>query len=279
MSIAGGHYKAVEAAARFGMDVVQVFTKNSNQWRAKPLQAEDTAQFQQALSSLKIQHPVAHSSYLINLAAPTDNLWRASIESLIMELDRAGQLGIPYVVVHPGAFTTTSAEIGVRRIATAIDEVHQKTNPQAAQILLENTAGQGSTLGWQFEQLAEIISLVQQKQMLGVCFDTCHAFAAGYPLSSAKDFRETMARLQDTVGLSQVKAIHVNDSKRELGSRVDRHEHIGRGRIGIDAFRRLLRDERFSEVPMYLETPKGKEGDEELDAINLRTLRGLLKKR
>jgi deoxyribonuclease-4 len=277
MSIAGGHYKAVEAAAKFGMDVVQIFTKNNNQWRAKPLVEEDTIQFQQALASLKIQHPIAHSSYLINLAAPTDDLWRASIESLIMELERAGQLGVPYLVVHPGAFTTTSEEIGIRRIATAIDEAHQKVTPQASQILLENTAGQGSALGWKFEQLAEIIAQVHQPKLLGLCFDTCHAFAAGYPLSSAKEFRETMARLDDTIGLGSVKAIHVNDSKRELGSRVDRHEHIGRGQIGIEAFRRLLRDPRFANVPMYLETPKGKEGDEELDAINLRTLRGLLK--
>jgi len=279
MSIAGGYYRAVEAASKLGMDVVQIFTKNNNQWRAKPLVPEDTTLFQQALASLKIQHPVAHSSYLINLAAATDTLWRASVESLIMELDRAGQLGIPYLVVHPGAYTTTTAEEGIRRIAAAIDEAHQKVNSTAAKLLLENTAGQGSSLGWQFEQLAEIISHVHRQDLVGVCFDTCHAFAAGYPLSSAGDFRETIAQLDDTIGLANIKAIHLNDSKRELGSRVDRHEHIGRGKIGSEAFQRLLRDRRFADTPMYLETPKGEENDEDLDAINMRTLRGLLKKK
>jgi deoxyribonuclease-4 len=274
MSIAGGYYRAVEAAARLGMETCQIFTKNNNQWRAKPLSDEDIERFDAALANLKISQPIAHSSYLINLAAPDAVLWKKSIDSMVVELQRAGSFGIRFVVMHPGAFTSSSERAGLKRVAKAIDAIHKQT--RAANIALENTAGQGSCLGWRFEHLAEIISLVKDSDRLGVCIDTCHAFAAGYPLGTEKDYKATIRELDTLVGLARVQAFHLNDSKREQGSRVDRHEHIGRGKLGLAPFRFLLNDRRFRKMPMYLETPKGQENGEDLDAVNLRTLRGLL---
>lgn len=275
-SIAGGYYKSVEIAKRCGCDCVQLFTKNNNQWRAKEITEEDVARFRGALAELKITHPLSHSSYLINLAAPAAELWKKSIDAMIVELRRAGMLGIPYVVMHPGAYTTSSEAKGLKRIARAIDTIHRQTKDAGANILLENTAGQGSNLGWRFEHLAAILDTVKDPDRLGVCFDTCHAFAAGYALETEKEYKATMRALHKTVGIKRVKAFHLNDSKRELGARVDRHEHIGRGHLGLEPFRRLLGDRRFRKVPMYLETPKGEEDGEDLDAINLRTLRSLV---
>jgi deoxyribonuclease-4 len=276
MSAAGGCYRAVEIARRAGCDCVQVFTKNNNQWRAKELSADDVRLFQQGLAEHGIAHPIAHDSYLINLAAPDEELWRKSIEAFRIELLRAEQLGIPYVVTHPGAFTTSSEEVGLARVIAALDEVHAQTRGIAAQCLLENTAGQGSCLGCRFEHLATILDGVKDPERLGVCIDTCHTFAAGYPLGTKKEYQATMRSLDKTVGLTMVKAFHLNDSKRELGSRVDRHEHIGQGKLGLEPFRLLLNDRRFRRIPMYLETPKGKEGSIELDVVNLATLRGLI---
>jgi deoxyribonuclease-4 len=276
MSIAGGYHKAVETARRCGCDCVQLFTKNNNQWRAKAITERDVAMFQSALAELHVSHPISHDSYLINLAAPDQALWKRSIDAFIVELQRAGQLGIPYVVTHPGAFTTSSEALGLSRVARALDEVHRQTRGITTRCLLETTAGQGSSLGWRFEHLATILDGVKDPDRLGVCVDTCHVFAAGYPLATLKQYRATMRELDKTVGLKQVKAFHINDSKRELGSRVDRHEHIGEGKLGLEPFRHLLNDRRFRKIPMYLETPKGLRGGEELDVINLRTLRGLI---
>lgn len=276
MSIAGGYYRAVEIARRCGCDCVQVFTKNNNQWRAKPLTDDDVKRFQQSLKELKIAHPIAHDSYLINLASPDDELWKKSIDAFVVELQRADRLGIPYVVTHPGSYTTSSEEAGLARIATALDEIHGQTRGATAQCLLETTAGQGSNLGWRFEHLATILDGVQDPDRLGVCVDTCHIFAAGYPLADVADYKATMKQLNQTVGIERVKAFHLNDSKRELGSRVDRHAHIGEGHLGLEPFRHLLNDRRFRKVPMYMETPKGERDGEELDVINLRTLRGLI---
>jgi deoxyribonuclease IV len=279
-SIAGGYYRSAEIAAECGCDCVQLFTKNNNQWKAKALTDDDAAKFQAALKRLKIAHPLSHESYLINLAAPDEELWRKSIEAHAVELLRAEHLKIPYAVLHPGAFTTSSEEAGLKRIAQALDEIHEKVGDLKVRTLLENTAGQGSTLGWRFEQLAAILEGVKQLERLGVCIDTCHLLAAGYPISTPKDYEATMNELDKIVGLKLVKAIHLNDSKKELGSRVDRHEHIGQGKIGLEGFRLLLNDPRFAEVPMYLETPKEDENGEpngvKLDKMNLATLRGLV---
>jgi deoxyribonuclease-4 len=277
MSIAGGYYKAVELAHEAGCDCVQVFTKNNNQWRAKELTDEDAQKFQKALAETGVTHPIAHDSYLINLASPEEELWKKSVEAFRVELLRAEKLGIRYVVMHPGSFTTSSEEKGIRRIVEALDTVHRQTDGIRAQALLENTAGQGSNLGWRFEHLAAIITAVARSEKLGVCIDTCHTFAAGYPLGTAKEYEATIDELDRVVGLARVKAFHLNDSKQPFASRVDRHEHIGRGKLGLAPFRHLLNDRRFGDVPMYLETPKEQEDGEEMDVVNLRTLRALVK--
>ena len=275
-SIAGGYYKSVEIARRVGCDCVQLFTKNNNQWRAKELTDDDAARFQAALKEHKISHPLAHDSYLINLASPDPILWKKSVDSFVVEMLRADRLGIPYVVTHPGAHTTSSEEAGIAAIIRALNEVHKQTRGIRSHCLLETTAGQGSCLGCRFEHLAAILDGVKNPDGMGICVDTCHVFAAGYPLGTEKEYKATLRALDKTVGLTLVKAFHLNDSLKPLGSRVDRHAHIGRGQMGLEPFRFLLSDRRFRKVPMYLETPKGEEQGEDLDVINLRTLRGLI---
>jgi deoxyribonuclease-4 len=279
MSIAGGYHKAVERAAEVGCSVLQIFTKNNNQWRAKEITDDDVEKFQVSLRDTGVAHPIAHDSYLINMASPDDELWKKSIDAFVVELQRAEMLGIPYVVAHPGAFTTSSEEAGLSRIIQALDEVHRQTTGIAACCLLETTAGQGSNLGWRFEHLAEIIDGAKDPDRLGVCFDTCHVFAAGYPMETEKEYKATMRKLNATVGVKKVRAFHLNDSKKELGSRVDRHEHIGQGHLGLEPFRHLLNDRRFKKVPMYLETAKGERGKTPWDVVNLRTLRKLIEER
>jgi deoxyribonuclease-4 len=303
-SIAGGYYKAVEIAHRTGCECVQIFTgppqqwpkiaqvqplhtrsqdfgkltKNNNQWRAKPIAPEEAQRFRETLKLLKIEHPIAHDSYLINLGSPDDELWKKSIDAFVIELQRAELFGIPYVVTHPGSYTTSTEATGLKRIIRALDEVHLQTKGLAAKCLLENTAGQGSNLGWKFEQLATILDGVREPDRLGgVCIDTCHLFAAGYAMGTEKEFKATLKTFDAIVGLDRIKAFHLNDSKTKFGSRVDRHAGIGRGEIGLEAFRVLMNDRRFRKTPMYLETPKGMEDGEDLDMINLRTLRGLIK--
>ncbi len=275
-SIEGGFYRAVERAHEYGCDCVQLFTKNTNQWAAREITADEIGWFQDALARFGIMHPIAHDSYLINLASPEKNLWKRSVEAFLVELHRAEALGIPYVVTHPGAYTTGSEEGGLTQIIRALDEIHARIPECSARCLLETTAGQGTNLGWRFEQIARILEGVAEPDRLGVCFDTCHVFAAGYPLGTEKDYAATMAEFDRRIGLERIKAFHLNDSRRELGSRIDRHEHIGRGAMGIEPFRLLLSDSRFQKVPMYLETPKGIEDGEEWDVRNLRTLRELL---
>jgi deoxyribonuclease-4 len=276
MSIAGGYYKAAESGRLRGCQCIQLFTKNNNQWRAKPITPPEAEQFKQAVSDAGLLHPLAHDSYLINLAAPDDVLWHRSIDAFVEELERASLLGIPWVVTHPGAFTTGTEESGLQRIVTALDEVRQRTANVSAGCLLENTAGQGSALGARFEHLAAIIDGVRDAAWLGVCIDTCHVFAAGYPLASLRDYRATLRAMDTTFGLKRIKAVHLNDSVKPLGSHVDRHAHIGEGLIGLDAFRHLLNDEHFQNIPMYLETPKGDRDGVDLDEINLATLRNLV---
>ncbi|MBI3863147.1 MAG: deoxyribonuclease IV [Planctomycetia bacterium] len=276
MSIAGGYYKAVEAAAEFGMDVVQLFTKNNNQWKAKPLSQSDIDDFQAALKKTDVKLPVAHDSYLINLASPKDDLWQKSRDAFTVELERAEALGLIGVVMHPGAFVDSSEEAGLARIVTALDEAHQRTAGFKTLTLLETTAGQGSNLGHRFEHLARIAGDVAASERIGVCVDTCHIFVAGYPIITAQDYAATMSEFDRVVGIDRIRAFHLNDSVREQGSRVDRHARIGAGKLGLEPFRHLLNDPRFANVPMYLETPKGEEGGQQLDAINMQTLRDLV---
>jgi deoxyribonuclease-4 len=210
------------------------------------------------------------------LASPDPELWKRSVDAFVEELLRAERLGIAYVVMHPGAYTTSSEARGIKRVAKALNEVHRQTKGCTARTLLETTAGQGSCLGAKFEHLADIIDGVRDPERVGVCFDTCHVFAAGYPMDTEREYQATMRQLARTVGVQKVRAFHLNDSRAKFGSRVDRHTHIGRGEMGLAPFRFLLNDRRFAKTPKYLETPKGVEKGKDLDVINLRTLRKLI---
>jgi len=278
MSIAGGYYKAVNAAAEFGMETVQLFTKNNNQWRAKPITDDDVRRFQEAVEETGIQKPCAHTSYLINLASPKPELWRKSLDAFVIELQRAEALGLTGLVIHPGSYVDSTEEDGLRRIVKALDKALKQTQGFGVEIWLETTAGQGTNLGWRFEHLRAILDRVATADRIGVCVDTCHIFAAGYPLKKPEDYAATMSELDAVIGLDRVRAFHLNDSKRERGSRVDRHEHIGEGKLGREPFRHLLNDPRFAALPMYLETPKGeRERDgKPWDAVNLAKLRRLI---
>jgi deoxyribonuclease-4 len=276
LSVAGGLYKAADKAELLGMDTVQIFTKNNNQWKGKPLADEDIRLFREAVERAGLRRPCAHDSYLINLASPDDVLWQKSLDALVDELQRAEALGLDGVVMHPGSFVSSSEEVGLQRIATAIDEVHARTKKFHCQLWLETTAGQGTNLGHRFEQIATLLETVRDADRLGVCVDSCHIFAAGYPLQTPDEYAATMSEFDRTIGVDRICAWHLNDSKKPLGSRVDRHEHIGRGCLGLEPFRHILNDPRFAAVPMYLETEKGQEDGEELDAINLRVLKGLI---
>lgn len=276
MSMAGGHYRAVHAAHRIGFRTVQVFTKSNNQWKAKPLTDADLSAFRDALAETGVVDPVGHSSYLINMASPDDALWNKSIDAMTLEVERGEALGLTDLVTHPGAHVGSGEDAGLSRISAALDEVHRRTAGVGLRIALETTAGQGSNLGHRFEHLGSIFGRSRDPDRLSVCVDTCHVFAAGYPLGTAEEYNRTIAELDATVGLGRVRVWHLNDSVRELGSRVDRHAGIGRGRIGLEAFRFVVNDPRFRACPMILETPKGEDEGEDLDAINLRTLAAMI---
>lgn len=277
MSIAGGYYKAIVAARSAGCDCVQIFTKNNNQWRAKAITDDDVSKFREAMIKQQITHPLSHASYLINLASPKEDLREKSIDAMAIELERANLLGIPFVVFHPGSFTTSSEEEGLDAIVQSLDTILDRTETLDAIPLLENTAGQGSNLGWKFEHLAYILANLIQPERVGVCIDTCHTFAAGHPLGTPKDYEATINAMDQAFGLNKIKAIHLNDSKKEFGSRKDRHEHIGEGEMGVEPFRLLLNDKRFAKIPMYLETEKGTRDGQDMDKMNLETLRSLVK--
>ncbi len=277
MSIAGGCDRAVRAARAVDFVTVQLFTKNNNQWNAPPLSDEHVAAFKGALNETGIIEPVAHTSYLINLGSPDDVLWNKSIDAMTIEVERCGLLGIGDLVVHPGAHMGEGEEAGLARIARALDLVHRRTAGLPVVIDLETTAGQGTNLGYRFEHLQDILHRVTHPERLGVCVDTCHIFAAGYSLGTLKEYDETIDRLGRCVALERVRVWHLNDSIREWGSRVDRHAGIGVGRMGLEPFRHLVNDSRFRDRPMILETPKGTEDGEDLDARNLKTLLELVR--
>lgn len=276
MSIAGGYYKAIDAAAELQMDVVQLFTKNNNQWAAKPITDQEVEVFSSHLKSTGVSNPLSHASYLINLASPKEELWNKSIDGMSVEWQRAEQLGLDGVVMHPGAFVESTEELGMQRIVDAIHQIFERVKPKHAWLLLENTAGQGSCLGWSMEQLAWLLERTGEKMKVGVCLDTCHAHAAGYDFSTESGFKAWEREAKKLGVLEAIRALHLNDSKKGCGSRVDRHEHIGHGSIGRDGFARVLKHKVLRQWPMYLETDKGQNDDgEDWDAVNLRELRHL----
>jgi deoxyribonuclease-4 len=272
MSISGGVEKAVVRGQEVGCEAMQIFTKNSNQWKAKPLTATEVTVFRDACQAAGIGPVIAHSAYLINLAAPDEALYEKSIQAFLDELQRCELLGIPYLVVHPGAHMGTGEEQGLKRIAAAIDRIHHETPNIQAAMVLEATAGQGTVLAYKFEHFAAILEQVDEPDRLGFCLDTCHLLAAGYDFRTRQGYDQMMDAWDELVGIERIRVIHLNDSKKDLGSRVDRHEHIGLGCIGTKGFEFLLNDRRLAELPMVLETPK----DDNADVRNLATLRRLI---
>jgi deoxyribonuclease-4 len=297
-STAGGLHKALIAGQTLAMEAVQLFvsqprawpvtrtpgekttsrsgyglTKDSHPWRAKELTEKEVSLFRETAGQTGVRVLLAHDSYLINMASPDEALYRRSVEAFIAELRRAEQLGLTYLVTHPGAHVGSGEEAGLKRVAQALDEVHERCARFRVQILLETTAGQGSCLGHRFEHLARILELVAEPKRLGVCLDTCHVFAAGYDLAPKRKYQATMREFDRLIGLARLRAFHLNDSLKPHGSRLDRHAHIGQGCLGLEAFRLLVNDRRFRDRPMVLETPKE---ETPMDAVNLQTLRGLV---
>ena len=275
ISTSGGLDKGVARAADLGIKAIQVFTKSERQWQAKPLDPEMVSRFREMAPVAGIDHLVAHDSYLINVASPEPDKWERSRAALMTELDRCDELGIPWLVSHPGAHMGTGPEEGVIRVAEAINRIHAERPDGRATILIETTAGQGSSMGSRFEEIGEIIALTQDKSRVGVCLDTCHIFAAGYDIRTPEAYAETMANFDRIIGLSYLKCVHLNDSLKEFDSRRDRHAHIGEGMIGADGFSNVMNDTRLAGLPGILETAKDDTGEQ--DRMNLATLRGLVK--
>jgi deoxyribonuclease IV len=274
-STAGGVWTALQRGGSIHCDVVQVFVKNNMQWVGKPFSREDLASYTKELTADKFACVFGHTGYLINLGAPASENRDRSISSLIQEIQLATSLGLPFLVLHPGAHLGAGEAAGIKRIVAGLDEVFAATKQSRVRIALENTAGQGSCLGNRIEHLAAVFEGVKKPERLGVCLDTAHFFAAGYDIRTPKGWDAAMKEVGSLIGLRQILAFHLNDSKTRLGSRVDRHEHIGKGEIGKEAFRHLVNDSRFRLSPGCLETPKSKDLHE--DVQNLALLRSLVK--
>jgi len=282
-SIAKGLDKALFEAESYGCNTLQIFTKNANAWKERVVTQKEIEKFEQAKLETGISKIASHTSYLINLATPEKKKHKMSCNALAQEFVRSSWLGIPYVVLHPGSHMGAGDKEGIARISESINEIfaaiYAKTPGVKTRLLLETTAGQGSSVGHTFEHLASIISKVEKKINPGVCFDTCHIFAAGYDIRTMEYYRKTMDDFDSIIGLDRLCLIHLNDSKKELGSRVDRHEQIGLGYIGLEAFKYIMNDERFSDVPKIIETPKGEpkgKTDKDWDETNLKLLRGFV---
>lgn len=283
-SIAGGFCRSVERAVETGCECLQIFTRNINRWDTKPIDPADAAAFRAAVVAAELSPVVAHNSYLINPASADPQLRDRSIDGLVVELERAELLGIPWVVAHPGAAGSSDRQEAVVRAAEGFRDALLQTPQLSAGLLIETTAGQGSCLGHTFEEIAAMLAIIDKraaaKKRIGVCLDTCHVFAAGYPLAPAAALDTTLEAFDQSIGLERLVVIHANDSKKELGSRVDRHDAIGQGKIGSRAFGLLMRHPRVAHVPMILETPKeGANGkpDPANDRVNLARLRRLEK--
>jgi deoxyribonuclease IV len=274
VSIAGGFDEALRRGRDLGCAVVQVFTANARGWAATDVTDEAVRRLEAARRETGLSRIVAHAGYLINLAAPDHAIWRKSVDAMAGELRRAERIGASDLVVHPGAHLGTGEAAGVARIVRALDEALRRAGPGRCRVALETTAGSGTVLGGRFEHLRGILDGVREPRRLSVCFDTCHVFAAGYDLRTPAAVRETLAEFDRVIGLDRLALFHFNDAKQGLGSRVDRHEHLGRGEIGLGGFRVLVSDRRLLDRPMILETPKGGRGGTEWDRRNL----GILKK-
>jgi len=274
MSIAGGIYKAFGHGEKYGCDTIQVFVKSSNQWKAKPLSDDDLEQYHAEQARTGIDPVVAHDSYLINLGSPDDQLLLKSREAFLIEMQRCEALKIPFLVTHPGSHMKKGEEAGIEKVAESLRWLLERTDGMNVKITLETTAGQGTNLGYKFEHLAAMIEKADRPERFAVCFDTCHSFVAGYDFRTKAGFAKTWDEFDRIIGLDMLAALHLNDAKKPLGSRVDRHEHIGKGEIGEPAFKMIMKDKRFANIPKLLETPKG--DDNIMDEINLGLLRSFV---
>lgn len=273
MSVAGGVDKAIDRARSAGCTALQIFLKNNNQWAGKPLDADVIARWKTEVGRGDLGRPIAHNSYLVNLASPNADALAKSMINMEDDIRRADVLGVPGIVTHPGAHVGEGEAPAIKQIAAQINELFARTDGSKVALYLEVTAGQGSSIGHRFEHLRDIMAGIKDKKRLGVCVDTCHIFAAGYDIRTPETYAATFAEFDKIIGLKWIRAFHVNDSKKDLGSRVDRHEHIGKGKIGETGFACLMRDARFREIPHVLETPKSEDLEE--DRMNLATLRRL----
>lgn len=269
MSIAGGVHTAVDRATSIGCTALQVFTKNNNQWSAKPFTQDDIDTYKRKIAAAGIAPAVSHDSYLINLCATNPDTLKKSRSAFIDELRRCEQLGIPLLNFHPGSHLGTGVDEGIKRICESLNIAHDATKGLGVKSVLETTAGQGTNIGYRFEQLRAIIDGVDHPERMAVCVDTCHIFAAGYDIVTDEGYEKTFDEFDRIIGLERLAAFHVNDSKKGLGSRVDRHEHIGKGMIGISGFRLLMNDERFIHIPKILETPKSDDLHEDIENIGV----------
>ena len=272
-SISGGLFNAITRGQDATCDVVQIFNKSNNQWRAKSLTDAEIDRYFEVQQETGVAAICSHNSYLINLASPDPALNEKSYEAFKIEVERCNRLRIPNLVFHPGSHVGSGESAGLDKIAANLVRILDEVSDNEVTLCLEATAGQGTNLGYSFEQLAQIIDGVGDDQRIGVCLDSCHIFAAGYGLIDPAEYADTMRQFEEVVGFERLKVMHINDSKKERGSRVDRHEHIGEGHIGLDGFRNLVNDSRMERVPMVLETPK--EDDLQEDIANLKTLRSL----
>lgn len=275
MSISGGLHLSLERGKAVGCDVIQLFTKNSTQWRGRSIKEEEESLFKKTAKETGIEPIAVHDSYLINLATPDELLWKRSLEAFYQEMIRTKTLGIPYLVTHPGSHRGSGEAAGLKKVAEAINILHNRSSSFKMMILIETTAGQGTSLGYSFEHIRHLFDLVKESDKIGVCLDTCHIFAAGYDIRDQDSYFKTMAEFDRIVGMREIRLFHLNDSCKGVSSRVDRHQHIGKGEVGIEGFRLIMNDRRFSDIPKVLETPKGEDMEE--DVINLKTLRGLIR--
>ncbi len=274
LSTSGGIATAFERATAINCTAFQIFSKSNRQWKANPLNPAEIEQYHQRQTETGIPLVVCHATYLLNIASSDETIWHKSVGALVVELQRCELLKIPYLVLHPGAHTGSGIEAGIARVITALDTVHDRLPDYHVKIALEIMAGQGSTMGSTFGEIATMINGCRQSERVAVCFDTCHALVAGYEFRTVESYQAMLNEFERTIGLARLKVIHLNDSHKNLGSRVDRHAHIGEGCIGLDPFGYFLNDERFKEIPFLLETPKN---DDPADDIrNLEKLRGLI---
>ena len=274
VSVAGGVDTSFKRAVELNCTAFQIFTKSNRQWKAKPLNPEEIERYHEQQVETGITPVICHASYLLNLGTADDAVWQKSIEALIVELERCERLKIPYLVIHPGAHLKAGVEAGLARVSQGLDIVHERLPEVEVKVAVEITAGQGTTLGSTFEEINQIITACQQSDRLAVCFDTCHALAAGYEFRTPESYRTMIDTFDQVVGIDRLTVIHVNDSVKDLGSHVDRHTHIGEGCIGLEPFGYFLNDARFQKVPFLLETPVDKDPEDNLR--NLAALRGLI---